>query len=190
MIFLTSDLHIGHLNIIKYCRKDFEFSQAGRLQCDNLILKNYNNLVSDKDIVIILGDAYFSDLEYATDYFAKLHGIRLLIKGNHDQRSNRFYISNLGFKACFDFIAFEDLFFCHYPLDEIDSKKESYLRQEFEKGNFRTIYHGHIHDKDPVKRNGINRINVSVDYKPNNYSPLKLDQPDFEDYLRKQFLTP
>ncbi|MGN1281234.1 MAG: metallophosphoesterase [Succinivibrio sp.] len=187
MVYLTSDLHIGHLNIIKYCRKEFEFSEKGRMECEDLILRNYNCVVSDNDIVLIMGDLFFGPAEcidYAKDFFSKLKGRRILLKGNHDQRTLRFYRDELGFEACMGFIAFEDLFFCHYPLDEVKSKYEIFLKEEFDKGKFSTIYHGHIHDKDPVCEDGICRINVSVDYKPNNYSPLQLSRSGFEEYLR------
>lgn len=39
MLYFTSDLHLCHKNIIKYARPQFEFSDEGLQQCEDLMLK-------------------------------------------------------------------------------------------------------------------------------------------------------
>lgn len=66
--------------------------------------KNWHNLISDDDTVIIPGDISWGiDLEQATPdllYINSLPGNKILIKGNHDywwptkNKSNRFFIEN------------------------------------------------------------------------------------------------
>ena len=50
MLYFTSDLHLCHKNIIKYARPQFEFSDEGLQQCEDLMLKNYNDVITDDDI--------------------------------------------------------------------------------------------------------------------------------------------
>ena len=58
-IFLTSDQHFGHQNIIKYCNRPFDFSSEGVIDCIKTIFERYNEKVSDDDIVFHLGDIAF-----------------------------------------------------------------------------------------------------------------------------------
>lgn len=46
-IYLTSDLHLFHTNIIKYCNRPFEYSAEGCVQMNEFILKNFDALPED-----------------------------------------------------------------------------------------------------------------------------------------------
>ena len=50
-IYLTSDQHFNHKNIIKYCDRPF----ANTDYMNTEIIRNYNNIVKDDDIVYHLG---------------------------------------------------------------------------------------------------------------------------------------
>lgn len=50
-IFYTSDLHISHANVIRFDNRPYE-SVA---EMDEALIKNWNETVSDKDTVYILG---------------------------------------------------------------------------------------------------------------------------------------
>jgi calcineurin-like phosphoesterase family protein len=76
-IFVTSDTHFGHNNIIKYCNRPFKTSQ----EMDETLIKNYNSVVSNDDHVYFLGDFSMSnDPEYLNYIFHRLHGRKFLIK--------------------------------------------------------------------------------------------------------------
>ncbi|MGL6185685.1 MAG: metallophosphoesterase family protein [Clostridium chrysemydis] len=78
--FVISDLHFGHANIIKMCKRPFKDID----DMDNKLIDNWNKVVGKNDIVYVLGDFSFKgrNLDY---YLDKLNGKIILIKGNHDK---------------------------------------------------------------------------------------------------------
>lgn len=83
MIYFTSDLHLGHENVIRFADRPFQnVSDMNRS-----LITNYNALVRDDDTVYILGDLTFKvNVEEADRLISKLNGRKILIKGNHDKR--------------------------------------------------------------------------------------------------------
>ena len=51
-IFLISDNHFNHWNINKYCNRGFN----SLAEMNTTMIKKWNNIVRQKDIVIIVGD--------------------------------------------------------------------------------------------------------------------------------------
>lgn len=178
MFYFTSDLHFYHKNIIKYAQRPFDYTDEGLLKCHKSIIDNYNNLVNEDDMVFFLGDIFIinSDKkEEAISLFKTLKGHKILIKGNHDNFTNSFY-KECGFSHIFDYLILGDVFLCHYELHKRFanlSKKELLYLELFKQNNCNLLVHGHIHNNDPYVDDGIKRINVSVDYTPNNLRPLR-----------------
>lgn len=84
-IFITSDLHLDHTNIIKYCKRPFLNTE----EMNRTLINNWNNTVRKKDTVYFLGDLAFGKGSKTTDYwFKQLNGKIIFLKGNHD-RSNK-----------------------------------------------------------------------------------------------------
>jgi calcineurin-like phosphoesterase family protein len=82
-IFFTSDKHIGHSNIIKYCNRPFRNVN----EMNKAIVDNHNAIVDKKDIVYDLGDfGWFKDMAHAREIIQSLNGQHFLIKGNHDHK--------------------------------------------------------------------------------------------------------
>lgn len=83
--FITSDLHLDHTNIIKYCKRPFLNTE----DMNKTLVDNWNNIISNKDTVYFLGDLAYGRGSRNTDYWLKqLNGKIIFIKGNHD-KSNK-----------------------------------------------------------------------------------------------------
>ena len=68
MIFFTSDLHLGHANIIRLCNRPFSNVE----EMDETIINNWNSVVTDNDDVYILGDFSYKS-ENPISYLKKLN---------------------------------------------------------------------------------------------------------------------
>lgn len=85
--FIISDTHFNHENIIKYCNRPFK-SVA---EMNKAMIKNWNETVSNKDVVIHLGDVALGNKEETKKIIQQLNGRKILIKGNHDNWTDEFY---------------------------------------------------------------------------------------------------
>ena len=90
--FVISDTHFGHTNVIKYCNRPFKDAK----EMDSVLIKTWNETVSNKDVVIHLGDFAFCSKERAREICSELNGRKILIKGNHDNWPDEFY-KEIGF---------------------------------------------------------------------------------------------
>lgn len=81
-IWLTSDTHFSHKNIISYCKRPYlDIHEMNRG-----VIENWNSVISPDDLVYHLGD--FSMHERSVkQYLSQLNGIKILIRGNHDENS-------------------------------------------------------------------------------------------------------
>ena len=83
MIYLSADLHISHhtneqRNIINYCNRPFKDVD----EMNSTIKQNWNNIITNEDIVYLLGD-YLFKRNIPEDWH--LNGHIILIRGNHDR---------------------------------------------------------------------------------------------------------
>jgi calcineurin-like phosphoesterase family protein/2'-5' RNA ligase len=164
-IFLISDLHLDHTNIIKksYCNRPFK----SKWDMNVNICKNWNNKVEHSDVVYFLGDLAFGRGSHKTSYWVdKLKGKIVFIKGSHDiSRGIKFHEKQIleynGYKF---FLIHEP----HYAPKNWDG----------------WVIHGHKHNNDMERYpfiNGENEpktINVScelLDYTPITFDELTLD---------------
>lgn len=79
-IFVTSDHHYYHENIIDFC--DRPFNDVSEMNTE--MTKRWNAIVSEDDIVFHLGD-FAKGLKDAIYYLDKLNGKVLFLRGNHDK---------------------------------------------------------------------------------------------------------
>lgn len=89
-VYLISDTHFNHANIIKYCNRPF----ANVEEMDKTMMKNWNNIVRGKDLVYFLGDFVLSKkkVEKTRELIDMLNGEIVIIKGNHDKVGEKFRI--------------------------------------------------------------------------------------------------
>lgn len=170
-IFLIGDTHFLHDNIVKYCDRP-ENHQT-------LMIQNWNSVVSGDDIVFHLGDVA-AGIKGRDDLlikiFKKLKGHKHLIKGNHDHKTNKWYMDNLGFESVAQSLVMGDILLCHYPIRVNEYSKEKEIRKvedlklTVEKYDIKHIIHGHVHQRTT---NLPNHYNVSVE--AINYTPIELN---------------
>ena len=164
MIYYTSDLHLGHYNIIRLCGRPHLTLD---MMNEDLILR-WNLSVKDTDTVYILGDLFFKaeSIESVKSMLKRLKGHKILIKGNHDGFLNQINWRDYFDKVC-DYLKIKDngrdVILMHYPIEEWD-------------GFFRGSYHlyGHVHNSDNGLRKIDRRYNVGVDV--NDFEPKTLDE--------------
>lgn len=155
-IFVISDTHFGHENIIQYCGRPF----ANADLMDECITTNWNETVRDQDIIYHLGDVYFGS---TPSFLRNLKGRKRLILGNHDNAKDQ------TLQAVFEKISLWRPFpeygviLSHMPLlDRGLGGGDSYRELK--------NIHGHIHHKQAPTAD---HINVSVEQI--NYKPVELE---------------
>lgn len=151
-IFLASDLHLGHANILTFLDdkgdriRPFDSIQ----EHDETIIHNWNKVVRPSDKVYLLGDIAFKNTHL--ELIGRLHGIKTLVKGNHD-----------GLKASQYLQYFKDIRSCSildkFILTHIPIHPDSLSR-------WKANIHGHLHQnvvKLPDGSPDPRYINVSME---------------------------
>jgi calcineurin-like phosphoesterase family protein len=79
--WFTSDFHLGHRNIIRYCSRPF----ASVEEMDAAILANLNKLVGANDVLYFLGDFCLGGPDQARQYRDRIVCRNIhVVEGNHD----------------------------------------------------------------------------------------------------------
>lgn len=175
-IFITSDTHFRHANILK-----FTDSTTGALvrgdrfadvdAMDEHMIEQWNSVVKQGDIVYHLGDVVIGDREWFKKNWPRLNGSKRLIVGNHDDIP---FLSSGGFfKKVQMWRMFPEfgLMFSHVPLHV-----SSLLRLAEKGGKYpddcETLLnvHGHIH-QNPSPEGPYRNVSVEV----TNYTPVNIE---------------
>lgn len=87
-LFLTSDLHIGHKNVLMFCNRPFldvkDMSKG--------LTANWNRVVGEEDIVFDLGDMFWFDSRHEVKkHINDLNGTIYKVPGNHDMDTKRLF---------------------------------------------------------------------------------------------------
>ena len=166
-IYLISDTHWLHDNIIGYCDRPEDHQR--------LMIKNWNDTVREEDIIFHLGDiaaGMKGREDLLIKIFSKLKGHKHLIKGNHDRKPDQWYIDNLGFESVEQSLVMGDILLCHYPIrtNEYSKSKEVLkvedLKRTIEKFDIKHIIHGHVHQRTTDLPNHYNVSVEAIDYTP------------------------
>ena len=150
--FIISDTHFNHTNIIKYCNRPFKDVK----EMNKAMIKNWNSVVSKRDVVIHLGDVALGNKEEARKIIKQLNGRKILIKGNHDNWTDEFY------KECgFEYVSI-------YPIVWKDFYILSHAPWQLSETTPYFNYYGHIHNDEKYTDTATSKC-VSVErigYKP------------------------
>ncbi|MFZ0005589.1 MAG: 2'-5' RNA ligase family protein [Methanoregula sp.] len=157
-IYLISDLHLGHTNIIRYCSRPFVPSDV--IEMDRTLITNWNYSVSQGDHVYFIGDLrHGREACLESEYRALLNGTITFVAGNDDRNTESAVQSvHLTYEG-------REFLLLHDPNDA-------------PAGFSGWIIHGHHHNNDlcaspfidPISK----RINVSVEVI--GYCPVSLKE--------------
>jgi calcineurin-like phosphoesterase family protein len=155
-IFVISDLHLGHANIIRYCARPFPHDGAGEM--DEVLIKNWNYTVKPSDRIFHIGDlCYGTEAKDPSEYLRQLNGNVSLIEGNHDEKNTNAHLSETLVHRDIPFLLIHD------P----DDRGEPFSGW---------VVHGHHHNNNLADYPFINfedrRINVSAEVV--RYQPVSL----------------
>lgn len=173
-IYLFSDIHFFHDNIMKYTSR---YSNSID-EYQNDFIEYASKILNQNDILIFLGDLACGprkNLQHIKYLLDKLKCKKIFIRGNHDTWLDDSTILKLGFSYVSDLLIYKNTLFCHYPLDKrsvIPKQAPSYFKK-LDLTGIKEIYHGHIHNNfSPDTNDNIKRINCCVDRVPDKLNPL------------------
>lgn len=136
--WITSDLHFGHTNIMKFCPQSRSRFKNDVDYMNEEMVREWNATISPEDTVYILGDVAFLPAAKAVSIMRRLNGTKILIEGNHDRK----LLNDPVFRSCF---AEVHPYLCitydktrvvmfHYPIAEWDQMHRGAVH-----------FHGHLH---------------------------------------------
>lgn len=172
-VWLISDTHFGHENIIKFCNRPFK----NVTDMNETMQANWNRLVAPEDIVWHLGDVYFkgkADYKYYDYLLGSLNGRKNLILGNHDNPADPILAKHFKLhSAAVKWNAY-NMVLSHYPLhpDAFEISHKTGFTGDMEgkaMPELKINIHGHIHENPaPVGP----YMNLCVEHW--DYSPVEL----------------
>lgn len=85
-IYITTDTHFGHDAIIEYCSRPKNHEE---------LIENGYKLLTNKHVLVHCGDVCWGNDTYVHErYFKYLPCKKILVKGNHDSKSDNWYLSH------------------------------------------------------------------------------------------------
>lgn len=154
--YLIADTHFGEDNIRRYENRPFDNAS----QMDDELIHRWNEVVDSTDTIFLLGD--FGADGYEAEILTKLNGKKILLKGNHDTKSNEEY-RRFGFAEVYDFPIIVDGFW-------ILSHDALYINENMPYANL----FGHVHNSPMIK--DYSKQHYCVSAERINYTPIDFDE--------------
>lgn len=171
-IWVISDTHFNHSNIIKFCDRPFEDAK----KMNEALVENWNSVVRPQDKVYHLGDVYMGGgfpREDTTKLLRSLNGHKRLILGNHDNGKDQILQSVFEKIEVWRMFPEFGLLLTHVPVHE-SSLNGTGKRNDGVEHRKLTNVHGHIHvnpsPEGPYKCVCVEQIN----YTPVNIEELRV----------------
>jgi calcineurin-like phosphoesterase family protein len=153
-IWIIADTHFYHDRIVDFCDRPKNHTE--------LIIANWAKTVQWDDLTIHLGDVIFKEQSKIKGILAAIPGKKILVKGNHDHETLKWYMEH-GFDfACHSFVM-SDMVFTHAPLQKLPE-------------NIKWNIHGHLHN-GTFEKHGImlQSWHKLFAIENTNYKPVLLD---------------
>ena len=195
MDLFTSDLHFGHVNILKYCPQRVAYlgvEQDDVAGMNEALVDLWNSQVTADDTVFVVGDIAMGKVAETLQYVARLNGHIVLIMGNHDrmhpimfkskEKTNEWVdayhaagIETIAKSWVYDFNGIEALVH-HFPYEADHTEDPRYL--DYRPENTGTpLVHGHVHD---IYRTSGPQYNVGIDAHEGRFQTVQ----EIGDYFR------
>ena len=173
--WFTSDLHLGHANIIRYC--DRPFGDVDEM--DMALVERWNETVAPDDTVWVLGDVALGRIIESLALVVELNGTKLLLAGNHDRCWSGHARRAEGWTERYldaGFVAVEqgslrltvgtdDVLACHFPYRGDSHDHDRYVDERpLDSGEW--LLHGHVHERWRQRGRMINVGSDAWDYRP------------------------
>jgi len=167
MYWIISDTHFGHRNLEHKCNRPILFEKN--------ILNGIKSMVKNSkknDVLIHLGDIAFKNElvwhDTLTELFKETGIKRWLVLGNHDNKSNHWYLNN-GWDFVGENITIKYknkiILFSHKPIKD---------------NGYDFNIHGHFHNSDPTRHEpelvAIKNSKQILFCLEDNYKPISLDK--------------
>lgn len=157
-IWLISDTHFYHSNIIKFCDRPFNSIK----EMNETLIRNWNSTVGKSDRVFMLGDFALCGKDKIIEIGQQLNGRKTLILGNHDGASLKTY-----YEAGFEIVS-------RYPILFKDFIILSHMPQFITSNGLYANIHGHVHNHPEYLPVTSHTFNVSAEMI--NYTPINWEQ--------------
>lgn len=112
--FYIADWHYGHANCIAFDNRPFTTVE----EMNASLIERWNSVVTNTDIVYVLGDMFWCKVSEAIAVLDQLNGQKFLIKGNHDRCSDGEFMKR--FVKITEYLEVDDegekVVLCHYPI--------------------------------------------------------------------------
>jgi calcineurin-like phosphoesterase family protein len=174
-IFFTSDWHLYHVAVLKFCERPFKDIE----HMHQVLVNNYNAVVPEHGICYFVGDMGMYNVDLIKPIIDSLNGTKVLILGNHDPGVNASY--NMGFDIVVHGItmkiAGEMVTITHCPL--LETYREDTSRM---KGDKNPYWHGHNNKKHrelSTKNNGQFHIHGHI-HSPNRGQSKKIQGKQYD----------
>lgn len=178
--WVTSDMHVGHKNVIRYSNRPFSSVE----EMDETLIENWNSKVGDNDVVFNLGDFAFLNQKKIIEILENLNGTQYFIYGNHDRLMASDAVQNFC-KRSGKIKLFCDVIECNYKKTPIYMCH--YAHRVWNKSHYGCIHlYGHSHGSLPRIGRSMD-VGVDSTDMPTDYSPRLLD--DVVEFLNQQPIT-
>ena len=182
MIFLTSDCHFNHKNILAYEPESRPFATIEEM--NEAIINNWNSVVTDEDEVWVCGDFFMGQITAIDPILDRLKGKIHLVRGNHDQKNRMKIYEERGIDIHdIAYIQYKGRYFilCHFP-----NESAEFVRMVVEDNSEVVWLYGHVHGKAPKGYvNGTYHVGADT----NNLTPISIQQI-WEECWPQEIMTP
>lgn len=168
----VSDTHFGHRNMVQYCGRPDDFSE--------ILMKNLS-MIPEQDVLIHLGDICIgNDAAWHKLMDRKIKCRKILVRGNHDSKTNEWYMTHGWDFVCEKFVLNYDgqkVVFSHQPtiLERNDWNVHGHFHNQLNRLKRRewAVEGEEERNHYVLKDLTVNHINISMEEL--DYKPIQLD---------------